>query len=206
MRFSYFLTTAVAALSVQAAAIQPETIQEVDKRTTIDLSGTVAGDLLHLITASLGLSGLINFKRELEKRATIDVTGDLTADILGLLGLNATGEVDVNTKREEALTPISLQKRTSLNLAANLAVSILQLIGISVGGSVGVSTKRDVSQDQIVDVLNLVQSQLAAASADGQLQKRDFDVKQLAEDLPHIVAGIITAVETVTNGTIAALL
>ncbi|RCK60412.1 hypothetical protein Cantr_08559 [Candida viswanathii] len=206
MRFSYFLTTAVVALSAQAAAIEPETIQEIDKRTTIGLAGTVAGDLLHLISASLGLSGLITFKRELEKRTTFDATGDLTADILGLLGFNATGEVDVNTKREETDSPISLQKRASLNLAAGLAVNILQLIGISVGGSVGVSTKRDVSQDQVIDVLNLVQAQLAAASADGQLQKRDFDVKQLAEDIPHIVAGIITAVETVTNGTIAALL
>ncbi|RCK60413.1 hypothetical protein Cantr_08558 [Candida viswanathii] len=204
MRFSHFLTSGLFALSAQAAAIQQENVQEVaEKRATVDLATGVAADILHLIGLSIGVTGNINLKREeLEERATVDLATGLAADVLGLIGLSTAVSADVEAKRDD----VSVEKRATVDLAVGLALNILQLIGLSVGVSANVSKRDTVNAAAVLDVLHLIEAQLGA-TAEVDLKKRDgLDVNKLAEDLPSIVAGVLTAVDSIANGTLAELL
>lgn len=205
MRFSYFLTSGLFALSTQAVAIQQETTQDIEKRATVDLAAGVAADILHLIGLTIGVDANINVKRDsLSKRADIDVAADLAADVLGLLGLDVGVDADISVKRDDNQV-VSLKKRALVDVAAGLTLDILQLIGLSVGVDASVSKRDTIDASAVVDVLNLIQAQLNA-TAKVDIKKRGLDVNKLIQDLPIIVSGVLSAVDSIANGTLAALL
>ncbi|EMG47751.1 hypothetical protein G210_1802 [Candida maltosa Xu316] len=145
MKFSYFLTCGLFALSTNAAIIQSNevAVEEVAKRASVDVAGTIAADLLHLIGVALGGDVSINVKRD-------TVTASLAADILQLLELTGNLTATVDLKRdvtdEQQQQETGLEKRLDLDLVGSLAADIAGLLGISAGGSVDVNVKRDVAE------------------------------------------------------------
>lgn len=218
MRFSYILASGLFALSTQAAAIQPE---EVEKRAAVGVAAHIATDILHLVGLAVGVDVNIRFKREdVEKRADEEVVNALAADIVKLSGLESASDatnalavdilrlsgLDATTAAAEKREEISVAKRGLVNVSSALCLNILQLIGLSIGVNVNVGKRDtvDVNSDEVVDVLKLIQSQLTAESAE-KLKKRGIDISQLAQDLPIIASGVITAVDAIADGALAAL-